>query len=71
MNNNKRVKINNIVNVALVPCKDEFKNKNDIWYDWKSLKRIQLEASMEIKAFAAFKNISYSQAIQEIYCNCN
>lgn len=69
MINNKKVTINSIVNVMLVPCKDEFVNKGEIWYDWKSLKRIQLEASMEIKAFANIKNISYSQALQEIYCN--
>ncbi len=65
----KKVSINNIVSVILIPSKDEIiTNKiNDIWYDNIQLKKIKSEAINEIKTFSIIKNISFEQAVKDIY----
>lgn len=69
---NKKVSINNNVNVILIPTKEELiindiNNINDIWYNDTQLEKIKKEAICEIKVFSIMKNISFEQAVKDIY----
>ena len=65
----KKVSINTNVNVILIPAKEEIitNNKNDVWYDDNQLDKIKKEAMYEIKVFSIMKNISFNQAVKDIY----
>jgi hypothetical protein len=65
---NKMVSINNTVEVILVPSrKDSNYEIDDIWYNDSQLEKIKKEAICEIKVFSLIKNISYEQAVRDIY----
>ena len=65
----KKVSIDTNINVILIPSKDEkiTNNINDIWYDEIQLEKIKKEAICEIKVFSMMKNISFEQAVKDIY----
>jgi len=62
----KKVSIDTTVNVILIPLKDEIIT-NDIWYNDIQLEKIKKEAICEIKVFSMIKNISFEQAVKDIY----
>lgn len=65
---NKMVSINNTVEVILVPSrKDVIYETDDVWYNNSQLEKIKNEAICEIKVFSLLKNISYEQAVRDIY----
>lgn len=68
-NFNKKVSINNNIDVILIPTIDELivNNANDIWYNNIQLEKIKKEAICEIKVFSIMKNISFEQAVKDIY----
>lgn len=68
-NFNKKVSINNNIDVILIPTIDELivNNANDIWYNDIQLEKIKKEAICEIKVFSIMKNISFEQAVKDIY----
>ena len=68
-NFNKKVSINNDIDVILIPTIDELivNNINDIWYNDTQLEKIKKEAICEIKVFSIMKNISFEQAVKDIY----
>lgn len=64
----KMVSINNTVEVILVPSrKDVSYEIDDVWYNNSQLEKIKKEAICEIKVFSLIKNISYEQAVRDIY----
>ena len=65
----KKVSIDTTVNVILIPSKDELitNKSNDIWYNDNQLEKIKSEAICEIKVFSMMKNISFEQAVKDIY----
>lgn len=65
----KKVSIDTTVNVILIPSKDEIisNDVNDVWYNDTQLKKIKNEAICEIKVFSMMKNISFEQAVKDIY----
>ena len=65
----KKVSIDTTVNVILIPSKDELitNKSNDIWYNDNQLEKIKNEAICEIKVFSMMKNISFKQAVKDIY----
>ena len=65
----KKVSIDTNVNVILIPSKDEIiiNDVNDVWYNDTQLKKIKNEAICEIKVFSMIKNISFEQAVKDIY----
>ncbi len=65
----KKVSINTNVNVILIPSKDEIitNQTNDVWYNDNQLEKIKKEAICEIKVFSMMKNISFKQAVKDIY----
>jgi len=65
----KKVSIDTNVNVILIPSKNEIitNDINDIWYDDIQLEKIKKEAICEIKVFSMIKNISFEQAVKDIY----
>ena len=64
----KKVKINKEVNVILIPNKEDYDDVSELWYDNVSLDKIKMDAIMEVKRFAIIKNLSYKDALEEIYC---
>ena len=65
---NKMVSINNNVEVILIPSrKDVIYETDNIWYNNSQLEKIKNEAICEIKVFSLLKNISYEQAVRDIY----
>ena len=66
---NKKVSINNNVNVILIPTIDEIEIIDNIWYNEKQLEKIKNEAISEIKVYSAIKNISFKKAVKDIYSN--
>ena len=65
----KKVSIDTTVNVILIPSKDEIitNDVNDVWYNDTQLEKIKKEAICEIKVFSMMKNISFEQAVKDIY----
>jgi hypothetical protein len=65
----KKVSINTNVNVILIPSKEEILTDEiyDMWYNDNQLEEIKKEAICEIKIFSIMKNISFEQAIKDIY----
>ena len=68
----KKVSIDPTVNVILIPSKDEIiindiNDVNDVWYNDTQLQKIKNEAICEIKVFSIMKNISFNQAVKDIY----
>mgnify|MGYP001132904145 CR=1 FL=1 len=66
--NNKKVQINTKVNVILIPSKEEMNAYSDeLWYKYDQYEQYKNEALMEIKCYAAVKNISIEEAYYTIY----
>jgi hypothetical protein len=66
----KKVSINNIVSVILVPDITDYKNINllkDIWYTSQEIRKIRLDALREINKHAATKGMSMKKAHDELY----
>jgi len=66
----KKVSINNIISVILIPHRIEYENVNicqDIWYTTQEIRKIRLDALREINKHAAIKGMSMKKAHDELY----
>ena len=67
--NNKTVRFNNIVSVYLIPTRDEYINEmeNNLWWSDYDFNLFKLTAVSEIRTVMLIENISYSEAIANLY----
>ena len=64
----KSVSFSKIVNVVLIPTRDEYiEDKYNLWWNEKELNHIKLLAVTELQTVMAMKNIPYKQAIKNLY----
>lgn len=65
---NKMVYFNNIVDVVLIPSKEEYNDYFfDLWYNNNELQKFRKEAFIEANIYASLKNITIQEAISTIY----
>lgn len=68
--NKKSVTINKEVTVILIPCKEEYIEKeifNDLWYTTEQLFTMKNEAIFEVRCYATLKNITCKEAVKTMY----
>lgn len=64
----KSVSFSKIVNVVLIPSRDEYIEDNyNLWWKEEELNHTKLLAVTELRAVMAMKNIPYKQAIKNLY----
>ena len=64
----KSVSFSKIVNVVLIPARDEYIEDNyNLWWKEEELNHTKLLAITELRAVMAIQNIPYKQAIENLY----
>lgn len=66
----KKVSINNIISVVLIPHRIEYEKVNlfkDMWYTSQEIRTIRLDALNEINKYAFKKGMSMKKAHDELY----
>lgn len=66
----KSVSFSNIVNVILIPSRQEYFDAeldSQIWWSEDNLQHIKLLAVTELRAVMAMQNIPYKQAVKNLY----